>query len=90
MKVVLSETATREFAVAVEWWRENRPAAPTLLEDEMAVVLRRLADMPLTGRPVLNGSLRCHHRPEWAPLPPDHRGTRGPPGDEGELMVAVA
>jgi len=58
VKVVFSETATREFAVAVEWWRENRPAAPTLLEDEMAVVLRRLADMPLTGRPVLNGSLR--------------------------------
>ena len=58
MKVVLSEAAAREFAVAVEWWRENRPAAPTHLEDEMAVVLRRLAVMPLTGRAVLNDQLR--------------------------------
>ena len=58
MKVVLSETAAREFVVAVEWWRENRPAAPTLLEDEMAVLLARLAEMPLTGQAVLNGKLR--------------------------------
>ena len=58
MKVLLSETAAREFAVAVEWWRENRPAAPTLLEDEMADVLARLGDMPFIGRPVLNGKLK--------------------------------
>jgi plasmid stabilization system protein ParE len=58
VKVVLSATAAREFAVAVEWWRENRPAAPTLLEDEMALELRRLADVPFLGQAVLNGRLR--------------------------------
>jgi plasmid stabilization system protein ParE len=44
--------------VAVEWWRENRPAAPTLLEDEMSAVLRRLADMPFSGQAVLNAEVR--------------------------------
>jgi plasmid stabilization system protein ParE len=58
LKVVLSSTAAREFAVAVEWWRENRPAAPTLLEDEMALELRRLDDVPFLGQAVLNPRLR--------------------------------
>jgi len=40
--------------VAVEWWRENRPLEPTLLEDEMSAVLERLAVAPFMGRPVLN------------------------------------
>lgn len=57
MRVVLSAVATREFAVAVEWWRKNRPLAPTLLEDEMAALLEQLALAPLMGRSVLNNRL---------------------------------
>lgn len=52
MKVIFSSAAAREFAVAVEWWRENRPAAPTLLEDEMQAVVQRLAESPNIGAPV--------------------------------------
>lgn len=52
MRVVFSATATREFTVAVEWWRENRPQAPTLLEDEMADVVKRLGEAPMSGQPV--------------------------------------
>jgi len=58
VNVLLSATAAREFEVAVEWWRENRPAAPTLLEDEMRLELRRLASAPFIGQPVLNDRLR--------------------------------
>lgn len=57
MRVALSAAATREFEAAVEWWRANRPLAPTLLEDEMSAVLERLAVAPLMGRPVLNRRL---------------------------------
>lgn len=57
MRVALSAAATREFETAVEWWRANRPLAPTLLEDEMSAVLERLAVAPLMGRPVLNRRL---------------------------------
>ena len=54
MKVLFSSAVTREFSVAVEWWRENRPAAPTLLEDEMRGVVHRLAESPNIGAPVLH------------------------------------
>ena len=52
MKVLFSSAAAREFSVAVEWWRENRPAAPTLLEDEMQALIQRLAESPNIGTPV--------------------------------------
>jgi len=52
VKVIFSSTVTREFSVAVEWWRENRPAVPTLLEDEMQAVVLQLAESPNIGAPV--------------------------------------
>lgn len=51
MKVVLSATAARDFAVAVEWWRKNRPAVPTLLEDEMGSSCTAWLMSPSWGRP---------------------------------------
>ena len=46
-----------------DWWRENRPSAPNLFEDEMAAVLGRVAvrafDGKTTARPgaILNAAL---------------------------------
>lgn len=58
MKVLLTEGAAREFQIAAEWWRENRPLAPTLFESEFSVQVRRLADFPFSGAAVLNRRLR--------------------------------
>jgi plasmid stabilization system protein ParE len=31
------------------WWRKNRPAAPDLFDEEMAVVVEQIRTMPTTG-----------------------------------------
>lgn len=36
--------------LVARWWRENRPSAPTLFDDELIEVLERL-----TGKPDLGG-----------------------------------
>ena len=47
---VILAPATRLQASGIsDWWRENRPAAPDLFDDEMAAALRRLADAPKTA-----------------------------------------
>jgi plasmid stabilization system protein ParE len=36
---------------ADRWWREHRPAAPSLFAQELATTLARIRDLPLSGRP---------------------------------------
>ena len=44
-------TARRQIVAACDWWRANRPVAPTLLEDELDIALDRLAERPNLGAP---------------------------------------
>src|SRR5512138_2381092 len=49
MKLVLAPRAAREAERAVVWWRENRPAARGLFEDELRSALDRVCATPLLG-----------------------------------------
>src|SRR6266498_3744705 len=49
--VVLAPAAQAQARKVVVWWREHRPKARDLFEDEMAAVLDRLAEAPKTGLP---------------------------------------
>jgi plasmid stabilization system protein ParE len=48
-EVVLAPAAHAQARKIAAWWRENRPSAPDLFDDEMEAVLERLADAPKTG-----------------------------------------
>ncbi len=50
-EVVLAPAAQTQARKVAAWWRENRPAARDLFDDEMAAVLDRLAEAPKTGLP---------------------------------------
>ena len=41
--------ADNEILVILRWWRENRPAAPNLFEEELAEASTRLATQPEIG-----------------------------------------
>jgi len=41
VKVELAPRAIREAERCARWWRENRPAAPTLFEEELRLVSSR-------------------------------------------------
>lgn len=47
--IVVMPTARRQFIAACDWWRANRPVAPTLLEHELDHAL--LAERPNLGAP---------------------------------------
>lgn len=49
--VVLAPAAQAQARKVAGWWRENRPKARDLFDDEMAAVLYRLAEAPKTGLP---------------------------------------
>jgi plasmid stabilization system protein ParE len=49
MRVRVFETARRDIAAAVTWWRANRPAAAQRLEEELARSLRQLEELPYSG-----------------------------------------
>lgn len=49
MKVRFSPRAQRRVKVVAKWWRENRPAAPTLFDDELHTVIERLKMQPTLG-----------------------------------------
>ena len=42
--------AEAQVSEAGLWWRSNRPAAPDLFEEELAMTLRMLAALPDLGR----------------------------------------
>jgi plasmid stabilization system protein ParE len=46
MKVRLTPRALSEAKRIKTWWRKNRPAAPGLFDDEMAVALEQIRTMP--------------------------------------------
>ncbi len=41
--VVITARAARQIGRAIEWWRTERLAAPTLLEGELSAAIERLA-----------------------------------------------
>jgi plasmid stabilization system protein ParE len=47
--VVFTDRATLQARRAVAWWRENRPVAPDLLEQEIRSVLGLVASAPTLG-----------------------------------------
>lgn len=50
MKVRATGRARREIVRADEWWRAERPEAPTLFLDELAALVRLLEVAPETGQ----------------------------------------
>ena len=49
MKVRFSPRAQRRVKIISVWWRENRPAAPTLFDDELSEAIGRLKSLPKLG-----------------------------------------
>ena len=50
-EVVLAPAAQTQAHKVAAWWREHRPAASDLFDDEIAAVLDRLTEAPKTGAP---------------------------------------
>jgi plasmid stabilization system protein ParE len=51
MKVRFGARSAEQARVVNNWWRENRPAAPSLFADELGEALRLLKYAPSTGEP---------------------------------------
>jgi plasmid stabilization system protein ParE len=49
MAIVILDRARFELEEIIEWWRENRTAAPYLFENEFETLLAQLAAMPSIG-----------------------------------------
>jgi plasmid stabilization system protein ParE len=49
VNVRFSPRARRRVKVVAKWWRENRPAVPTLFEDELIAAVERLRSLPTRG-----------------------------------------
>ena len=49
MRLELAPRAVREAERCAAWWRENRPAARDLFEDELRAALERVRNTPLLG-----------------------------------------
>jgi plasmid stabilization system protein ParE len=49
LAVAFTKRATNQTRRALAWWRENRRAAPDLLEQELRSVLALLAEAPMLG-----------------------------------------
>ena len=45
----LAKRAFREAMRAFDWWKENRPLAPTLFADEYKAAVQLLRDVPEAG-----------------------------------------
>lgn len=59
MKVKFSPRASRRVKIVARWWRENRPTAPTVFDEELRAVIERLKSEPNLGSKyeVLGGKL---------------------------------
>ena len=49
MIVRFSPRARRRVKVVATWWRENRPHAPTLFDEELHAAIEKLRDAPNLG-----------------------------------------
>jgi plasmid stabilization system protein ParE len=56
--VITAPEADRQLETIAQWWRENRPAAPTLVLDEFRAAVANLAVMPLIGRRVAHPEVK--------------------------------
>ena len=56
-RVWISRQARSQALQARPWWRENRPSAPGLFAQELAVVQSLLATAPELGRPYHESSI---------------------------------
>ena len=56
--VITAPEADRQLEAIIEWWRENRPAAPTLVLDEFKAAVANLTAMPLIGRRVAHPEVK--------------------------------
>lgn len=52
MKLVFAPQAAAEIETASRWWAANRPAAPRLLEAELATALALITATPSAGAPM--------------------------------------
>lgn len=50
-QIEITATAKKQLGRATEWWQENRPENPELVEDEYAEAIARLKDAPMAGSP---------------------------------------
>ena len=62
MRVRIFSRAQRDIAVAVAWWRANRPAAPGRLEEELAAALKQISEAPLSAPRARQPELRHFRR----------------------------
>jgi hypothetical protein len=51
MKVRFGARSEEQARIINNWWRENRPAAPSLFTDELGEALRLLKHTPAVGEP---------------------------------------
>lgn len=51
LNILIEPRARAEVEAAARWWAENRPAAPTLLLDELEHVYELLRSQPHAGQP---------------------------------------
>lgn len=51
MSYRLSRRASREIERTERWWRENRPASPDALVDEIAIVIEQVVTNHESGSP---------------------------------------
>ena len=49
MKIVFTPESDRQASEKERWWREHRPASPTLFADELSDVLDLIAHTPNVG-----------------------------------------
>lgn len=57
LKVRFTKRAAAEVERADAWWRENRPAVPRAIRDDLASALELLCVQPGIGRSVENANL---------------------------------
>lgn len=62
MKVFFTARARRRAGIVATWWRQNRPAAPDLFEDELEAATRRLEGQPVLGLVYANVRGRAVYR----------------------------
>lgn len=56
-RLIFAPEAIEQAAVALAWWRENRPAAPELLADELRAAFARISAMPGSGHPLSHSNV---------------------------------
>ena len=53
-RVLLTPEAREQARIVDAWWKEHRPHAPSLFEEEPSIALTTLAGAPTAGRPYAN------------------------------------